>query len=322
MAPANIALAKYWGKRPGPENFPAVPSLSITLSEMSTKTRVVLERDAPQDSLFLNGVHEEGHALARVSRFLGELRAECGGGPCARVESINDFPTASGLASSASGFAALALAASCAYGLSLDPEAVSDRARRGSISAARSIFPGFVELPAGPPAPTARDKLSAKSIAAPQHADLALLVCVVSEAKKAVSSTDGMRLTSSRSPYYAAWLAEAPRLFQKAKAALLECDVGTLGELTEASALAMHASAMGAGVLYFRPVTLLLFERVRAMRSEGIPAYATADAGPHVKVLVPRRIEHEAARVLAETPGVLRVLQTHPGDGARIETLR
>lgn len=318
IAHSNIALAKYWGKRPGLGNYPAVPSLSMTLGGMTTRTRVVLREDLHAHALVLNSVLESGEPLERVSRFLEDLRRESGATSFAWVESDNDFPTASGLASSASGFAALALAASAAYGLDTDPKTVSHRARRGSASAARSLFGGFVELAAGPLAPTGEEFLGAVQVAPEDHADLSLLVCVVSEEKKKIGSTSGMGTTAAISPYYAAWLEEAPRLFRKARSALLAHDFTTLGTITEASALAMHASAMAAGVFYFKPITLTLFERVRELRSDGLPAYATADAGPHVKVLVPSASAAQVGAALREVPGVLHVRCMQPGPGARL----
>jgi diphosphomevalonate decarboxylase len=232
---------------------------------------------------------------------------------------VNDFPTASGLASSASGYAALALAATKAAKLDWTEERVSDLARRGSASAARSIFGGFVELPAGAADGTEDDVLAARTVASQDAIDVRVLVCVVTEERKPASSREGMALTAERSPYHAAWLAEAPRIFGEMKLALASGDVPRVGELVERSALAMHASAMAAGVFYMRGVTLDLFARVRQLRAQGAMAYATSDAGPHVKVLVPTSDAAAVRAALEAVPGVLRVVETRPGRGAHIE---
>lgn len=319
LAHPNIALAKYWGKRPGPGNFPAVPSLSVTLAGLATRTTVVFDDALENDALVLNGEVAEGEASARAVQLLDRVRAASGRKSKARVTSANDFPTASGLASSASGFGALALAATTAAGMDADAAWVSDLARRSSASAARSLFGGFVELAAGPVHPRGDEVLAAVPLAPPSHFDIVVLVCVTTEGAKATASTDGMKITAAESPYYAAWLAEAPRLCAHLKEALLAGDLERTFALAERSALAMHASALAAGVSYFRGATLEALREVHALRAKGHVAYATMDAGPHVKVLVPRSEADAVAKAMAEVPGVLRILRAVPGEGARVE---
>src|SRR5262249_30732091 len=145
-ANTNIALVKYWGKRSHGENLPAVPSLSVTLSGLVTRTTVQFDPYPGQDVLVLNGKSDTGAARTRVERFLDLVRLRAAMRGRASVRSANSFPTAAGLASSASAFAALAAAAARAAGLDLAPGELADLARRGSGSAARSIFGGFVEL--------------------------------------------------------------------------------------------------------------------------------------------------------------------------------
>jgi diphosphomevalonate decarboxylase len=308
VAHPNIALSKYWGKRPGEGNVPAVPSLSVTLGGLSTTTRLELRDDLRADQLVLDGREVTGEPLARVTRLLDRVRAASGARRFARVESSNDFPTASGLASSASGFAALALAAVRAAGLDWTSAEVADLARRSSASAARSLFGGYVEL----------DGESARQLAPASKLDLRVLVCVASEEKKAVSSTEGMSRSAAASPYYAAWLERAPEMHARMKDALARGDFEALGAEAEASALAMHACAMAAGVVYFRGVTLEAIRTVRALRDAGTPAFFTVDAGPHVKVLVRPNDAALAATWMRAVPGVLRVLESPLGEGARV----
>jgi diphosphomevalonate decarboxylase len=319
IAHPNIALAKYWGKTARPGNYPAVPSLSVTLEGMTTTTRVSFDASLDRDRLVLNGAAPGDEAHARASTLLGRVRASTGEKRFATVDSTNDFPTASDLASSASGFAALALAATHAAspGAEIDPAYVSDLARRSSASAARSVFGGFVELAAGNDDP-ATDVLSARQVAPIDHLDLRVLVCVTREGQKAVGSTDGMRRTAASSPYYRAWLDAAPRMFEALRAALLAKDFEQVGTLAEASALAMHASAIAAGIVYFEGATLAVLDAVRTLRASGLSAWATIDAGPHVKVLVRDADSARAREALAAVPGVLRVLYTRPGEGARL----
>lgn len=311
VAHPNIALSKYWGKRPGAGNVPAVPSLSVTLAGLSTTTAVTFDPRLTADSLELNGAEASGTPLARARELVDRVRQEARSSTFVRIVSKNDFPTASGLASSASGFAALALAAVRAGGLDWSADRVADLARQSSASAARSVFGGFVEL----------DGENARTIAPKSALGLRVLVCVTTEESKSVSSSDGMKRTAETSPYYGAWLAAAPRIHASLRDALLADDFagpGGVGELAESSALAMHASAMAAGVVYVNGATLAALAEVRALRASGVPAYATIDAGPHLKCLVK---DADAAKVkgrLARVPGVLRIIEAAPGDGARI----
>lgn len=309
VAHPNIALSKYWGKLPREGNYPAVPSLSVTLEGMSTRTTVAFEPDPGDDALTLGGAPMV-HGREKAVRLLSRVRRAAGLRGRAVVESANDFPTGSGLASSASGFAALALAASAAAGLTLTPGEVSALAREASASAARSVFGGFVELPLGAD--------GAAPFAPREALPLVVLVCVATEERKAVASTDGMLRTAAESPYYAAWLAHAPALHARLGEALLRGDLSEVGALAEQSALAMHASALAAGVVYFRGVTLDVLGEIHAMRRGGLEAYATIDAGPHVKVLA-RASDRDAVRArVAAVPGVLRIIETVPGDAARL----
>ncbi len=314
----NIALAKYWGKAPGAGNAPAVPSLSVTLAGLATTTSVRFDPALGEDSLALNGRAAGAAELARASALLDRVRARAGLSARAAVESANDFPTASGLASSASGFAALALAAWHAAGLDPDPAAVSDLARRSSASAARSVYGGFVELPAGV---EGRDEpLPARPVAGAGGLPLAVLVAVTAEGPKATGSTTGMNETARTSPYFEAWVRHANALFREIKEALLAGDLPRLGEAAEASALAMHASALAArpGLLYWTGATVEALARVRSLRAGGVGVWATIDAGPHVKALCAPADADRVAEGLGATPGVLRVLRATPGPGAHL----
>lgn len=309
-AHANIALAKYWGKADIARNLPAVPSLSLTLAGMRTTTEVAFSSELTADELVLGGAVQGGKPLARASKLLHEVRALAGVSTFARVRSHNDFPTASGLASSASGFAALALAAVKAVDVSISLEDVTALARAASASAARSLYGGYVEL--GARAETAQ------RVAPPDHWPLNMLVAVTSEAAKDTGSTDGMQHTARTSPYYASWVADAPRLFAEVKAAVLGKDFERLAPAVEQSALAMHASMLAASpaLIYFRPATLAVIEAVRAARRSGIAACFTIDAGPHVKVIVePHQVAAMQQR-LSGVDGVLRVLSSTPGPDA------
>lgn len=313
-AHANIALAKYWGKSDIARNLPAVPSISLTLSGMRTTTEVTFRPELRADELSLSGAPQRGKPLERAARLLDEVRALAGLTTFASVRSHNDFPTASGLASSASGFAALALAAVRALELSISIERVSALARAASASAARSLFGGYVELGASAE--------WAARVAPPEHWPLCMLVAVTSEAAKDTGSTDGMQHTARTSPYYSSWVSDAPRLFSEVKGAVLARDFDRLAPAVEQSALMMHASMLAAGpaLIYFRPATLAVIELVRAERRKGVAACFTIDAGPHVKVLCEPAAAPALKSLLAGVPGVLRVLESGPGPDARLSS--
>ena len=211
VAHPNIALVKYWGKRDSRLNLPAAGSLSLTLGPVATRTSLTF--GAEEDSLELNGVAVPAAKRLRVATLLDRVRdlvaleqgpaarAALGG---ARILSTNDFPTAAGLASSSSGFAALALAATEAAGLHLSLPQLSALAREGSGSAARSLFGGFARMHAG----TRADGTDAfaEPLFDEHHWDLRVVIAVTVEGEKEVASTDGMNLTERTSPYYPAWI--------------------------------------------------------------------------------------------------------------------
>lgn len=312
VACANIALCKYWGKSPKGDNLTAVPSLSLTLAALSTTTTVEFRAGLSADEIEIGGVRAQGRARERVIALLDEVRARAQRSERAVVVSHNDFPTASGLASSASGFSALALAAQAASGLSLSPREVSALGRRASASAARSVYPGYVELLA--------EAEAAEPVAPADHLDVVMLIVQTKSGEKPVSSTQGMRHTQATSAYYRAWVESSFERFERAKRALLSRDLEGLGQAMEESTLAMHASMWAARppLNYLLPATLAVMERVRALREQGLSAFFTMDAGPHVKVLLASRDAERATEELSQVSGVLGVIRSAPGPGARL----
>jgi diphosphomevalonate decarboxylase len=310
VAHSNIALAKYWGKADTVRNLTAVPSLSLTLAALRTVTSVRFDEALAEDELTLAGERVTGRPLLRVTQLLNQVRARVGSETRARVESVNDFPTAAGLASSASGFAALAMAATRAAGLALSLTEVSALARAASASAARSVFGGYVSL-------AARAE-SAERVAEGSAFPLEMLVAVTAGGAKDTPSTDGMGHTQATSPYYSAWLAAAPALYDEVRRAVTGADFAALGPAVEHSALLMHASMLAArpALIYFLPQTLRVMQQVRAFRQRGGRAFFTMDAGPHVKVLVEPSAASELERELGELEGVSQVLRSGAGPDA------
>jgi diphosphomevalonate decarboxylase len=311
---ANIALVKYWGKRPGPGNLPAAGSLSLALAALVTETSVTFDRALADDALELDG---DAADASRVRDFLDLVRARAKMTTHARVVTRNHFPTASGLASSASGFAALAAAATRAAGLELTPRELSRLARQGSGSAARSIFGGFVRMYAGD-----RDEDAyAEPIASSLVDKVRMVIAIVGGGvPKLHGSRDAMEHVAETSPLYAGWLAAVPRDLKLAEAALGVGDLVGLGQLAEANALAMHASAIAArpAIIYWQPATLGALAAVRALRAAGRAAWATMDAGPHVKVLTSIADADAVARTLREVHGVTETIVSAVGTGVEV----
>ncbi len=313
IAHSNIALAKYWGKRDSGLNIPAVGSISVTLDGLSTETEVSFREDLPADELELDG---KLAPTEKASRVLDLIRERAGLRQAARVVSSNNFPTGAGLASSASGMAALAVAAASAAGLELNSKELSIIARRGSASAARSIFGGFAELHSGKAA-DGSDSFAEQLLAA-EDWPLSVVVAITQTEAKSVSSTEGMLSTSGSSPFYNAWVEGAPAALDELRAAILARDLEKAGALTERSCLAMHSLMFTTTppLIYWNPATVAVIRRVTELRRDGIEGYFTIDAGPQVKVICePAQADRIAASV-AELPGVLQTITTRLGSAA------
>ncbi len=314
---ANIALAKYWGKADTKWNVPAVPSISLTLSQLVTETRVSFDPALRKDEVRLDGRRASVAETARVVAMLDRVRREARLRTHAKVTSHNRFPTAAGLASSASGFAALAAAAAAAAGLSYPLRKLSVLARISSASAARSVFGGFVELPAGR---RGAQELSARQLAPPDHWNVRLVVAVTEPGAKKIGSTEGMERSRKTSPYYQSWLEAAPIWARKVKRAIKERDLDALGAAMERSTLAFHCCAITSdpAILYWAPATLAAWTTVRGLRDRGVSAWATMDAGPHVKALCLASDAHHVRQALDRTPGVTRTWIAEPGPGVEV----
>ncbi len=279
FASANIALCKYWGKRDADLNLPVNSSLSISLGKLGTHT--VVKFTANSDRIFLNGKPAPADFAARISKFLDLFRAE---GQFFEVRTKNNIPTAAGLASSASGFAALVKALDQLFGWGFNPRELSMLARLGSGSAARSLYEGFAVWHAGVRA-DGMDSY-AEGFSKPWK-NLRIGILEVSGARKKTGSTDGMNRTVETSELYASWPAQADCDFDELRTAIAAQDFSMLGKTAENNALAMHATMLAAWppLCYWKPQTVALMQKVWQARDEGLELYFTIDAGPNLKLL-------------------------------------
>lgn len=312
---SNIAFIKYWGNRDPDQRIPANGSISMNLGGLYTQTQVEFDPALTSDQVTINDRPAVGAALQRVRSFLDGVRQISGEHKFTRVTSQNNFPTGAGIASSASAFAALSLAATAAAGLDLSQRELSRLARRGSGSACRSVPGGFVEWRAGDSDETSY----AYSIAPSEHWDLMDCIAIVSPAHKAVGSTEGHNLAGT-SPLQAARVSDAPRRLDWCRRAILERDFESFAEVVELDSNLMHAIMMTSTppLIYWEPATLAVIHSVRAWRRNGLAVCYTIDAGPNVHVLCPGETAHQVIAQLNQIHGVENVLSAPPGPTAHL----
>ena len=319
QACANIALIKYWGKRNEMLNLPQTGSLSLTLAELHTTATVCFQDQRSEDKLTINGHPAPVDAQSRLSHWLDIVRTQARIQHGAVVDTESNFPVASGLASSASAFAALTLAATNAAGLDLSDRENSILARQGSGSAARSIFGGFVRMHRGQR--TDGQDAFAEPLAVPCAWPIRMVVAVVGEGNaKPIGSRDAMRHSRDTSPLHTAWVDTVQNDLHAAEDAIRNQDFERFGALVEANALAMHATAIAArpGILYWKPATIECIHSLRQLRQQGTPTYLTMDAGPHVKALTLSNDAPAVAKLLRSISGVSHVRVCTPGPAAKL----
>jgi len=313
VARANIAFIKYWGNLNDDLRLAMNGSISMTLDMLRTVTTVELSPALAEDEIEVDGVEPFPGAKARIVAHLDRLRTLAGKPLKARVASVNDFPTGVGLASSASGFAALTLAAAAAFEMGLEDRELSALARLGSGSATRSIWGGYVEWVAG----TEHEESFASQIAPPEHWEICDCIALVSTETKEVASSEGHKLAKS-SPLYSARLSQVKEDLDRVREAILSRDFESLGSVAEREALSLHAIMMTSqpSLLYWTPATVRVIKEVRNWREEGRSVYFTIDAGPNLHLLtLPSGVE-EIERALGKVEGVKQVIVCRPGQGA------
>lgn len=317
LAHPNIAFIKYWGNQNDELRLPANASLSMNLGNLHTITTVRFDSSLPGDTLTINNSPVTGPGLERVGKSLDLIRAQAGLKLPARVESKSNFPVGSGIASSASAFAALSVAGAAAAGLRLNEAELSRLARRGSGSASRSVPAGYCRWDTG------SDETSiATSIAPPEHWDLRDVVVIVSQEHKAVGSTGGHTLaqTSSLQP---ARVAGVEARLQACQQALLARNLAAMGPVIEEDAVIMHAVMMSSRppLYYWNPATMAIIQATQQWRAQGLPVYFTIDAGPNVHLICQAADAPAVETAARKISGVRDVLTSGPGGAARLVEL-
>lgn len=311
----NIAFIKYWGNRDDALRLPSNGSISMNLGDLYTRTEVRFQDDLKTDVLSVNGAVINGAALERVHTFMDEVRKLAPGVGYAEIISVNNFPIGAGIASSASAFAALALAASAAAGLNLQENECSRLARLGSGSACRSIPEGFCEWQCSA---TETDSY-ALSIAPASHWDLTDLIAVISQKHKKVGSTAG-HASAKTSPFQSERVRTAPDRVKKCREAILNRDFDALAAVSEQDMIMMHSVMMTQDppLFYWEGASVAVMKAVREWREEGLPCFATLDAGPNVHVICPSEAADEVRTRLNQIEGIREIRCSGPGGKAHL----
>ena len=311
-AAANVALIKYWGKTDLGKNIPAVPSLSIGIEDLRTQT-IISESKSEKDTLV--GKFER-HEKERILNYVVKAKEILGVSGAVEIETENNFPASSGLASSASGFAAIALGMDKFFDLDLPKEDISRLARLGSGSAARSIYGGFVQMNTGPDP-------SASPLMVEDSWPLDIVVLVTEEQPKKMSSTDSMNLTRATSPFYSAWVDTQEADFLKAKDAIKQKDFWKLARISEHNCLKMHSTIMASKPphVYWNPATLKIIHLIQKIQKKGLQVFFTIDAGPQVKLICDPSDTKAVIEQFESVSGISKRIVTKVGGEPRIEQL-
>jgi len=311
----NIAFIKYWGNRDNTLRLPMNGSISMNLDGLTTRTTVSFQHSLAFDELIINGHEVTGAGLNRVSYILDIIRGMANIYDQAEVMTENNFPLGAGIASSASAFAALALAGSKAAGLNLSEAELSRLARRGSGSASRSVPGGFVEWQVG----TTDEDSFAISIAPASHWNLVDCIAIVSASHKKTGSTEGHAVAPT-SPLQAARVGDTPRRLEICRNAILSKDFDLFASIVELDSNLMHSVMITStpALHYWTPTSLAVMDAVRQWRMEGFPVCYTVDAGANVHVICPETEAQDVDKRLGEIKGVENVLVARAGGPAQI----
>lgn len=308
IAPSNIAFIKYWGKKDEELKLPENGSISMNLSNLLTTTTVEFNPDFKEDSVIINNKNDSKESNLAI-KHLDLIRKKANIFQKAKVVSNNNFPEGTGLSSSASGFAALTLAASKAAGLNLSEKELTILARQGSGSACRSIPDGFVEWVGE----------GAKSLYPPEYWAIVDVVAIISQDKKDISSTEGQKLAKT-SPFYVTRLNNINEKINRFKKSLETKNFTEFGEIIENEALELHAIMLTStpSLIYWQPETVKMMKLVKKWRSDGLEVYFTLNTGQDIHLIVEEKNTEKLVNRLKEVKEVKKIFINRPALGAKI----
>jgi diphosphomevalonate decarboxylase len=307
IANINIALMKYWGKNDEKLVLPSTTSISFTLDSLYTKTKIQQQTNQDKHTIIINHQPANQADYLRVSTFLDLFSPQ----QKVNLSSENFVPTKAGLASSASAYASIAMAANSFFKSNHSLENLASLTRFGSGSAARSILEGFVKWEVN----------SSKIVAidAPMM-DIGMFVLMIDSNQKLISSREAMAQTKQTSWMYPKWIEQANHQAFDMEEAIKRQDFHTIGSLAQDNALGMHMSMMMAKppIMYFKEKTIQVMHALLKLQSKGVPLYFTMDAGPNIKVLIQHENRQSIASKLHQIVSAKDVLYAQPAKGARL----
>ncbi len=309
-AHANIALIKYWGKKDDELFLPFTSSLSLTLDQLYTITSVEIDETLTEDIFVLNGVVQDKNETMKISKFVDFFRKN---NRFVRIESFNSFATAAGLASSASGYAALAKALNHEFGWNYSNQELSRITRKGSGSATRSLFGGFAVWQTG-------NDESSYGYPLNIDMDIVMVIGVVNDTKKSQSSRSMMKTTVTQSAYFKAWVQQSEIDYKEMMTAVERRDLVRIGKIAERNAMMMHATLLANEVpfFYLQPKSLEIIQLVQELREQGVLAYYTMDAGPNVKIITNSNYQEQVIKQLTAILDDKQIIIAKPGPGATV----
>ena len=314
VAPSNIAFIKYWGKKDEVLRLPENGSISMNLSNLLTTTTVEFDKSLKEDLVTLNA-KKESLENNRAIKHIDRIRKLAKISEKVKIVTENNFPTGTGLSSSASGFAALTVAGAAAAGLKLSEKELSILARQGSGSACRSIPDGFVEWLDGDTSETSY----AKSLYKPDYWDFVDVVAVVNVGPKDVATSEGMKGAVS-SPFFSVRRSHMQQKIKTIKKFMKQKDFSAFGELVEAEALEMHAIMLTSipSLIYWLPGTIRMMRQVKKWRSEGLQVYFTVNTGQDIHLICEKKNVKKVVSLVEEIEGVQKTIINYPSQGTRL----
>lgn len=309
-ANSNIALVKYWGKKDSKLKTPLNNSISLTLDSLHTTTSIEI---SDRDQVFFSDHELTNNEKEKIISLVDIVRNDFSIDKKVLINTKNNFPTASGLASSASGFAALAYAIDKVFELNLTDIEISKYSRLGSGSACRSIYGGFSEWLKGEK--TDGSDSYAVQIREQNHWDISMLVVIVDDNKKDKGSTEGMDLTVKTCPFYPAWLETIDYDLNEVRKGIINKDLEKTGLIMEHNCLKMHATMMTTipSVIYWKPSTLEIIQKVKELREMNINCYFTIDAGSNIKILCENYHVNQIKNYLKDSKGIKNIIWCKAG---------
>ena len=310
IAHPNFALIKYWGKSDVLNNLPDMSSISITIDTLFSTAKVSFDSSLKKDLWVLNNIEQE--SLGQIKPTMNYLKSFKSVKDFCVIESTNNFPTAAGLASSASGVASIVIAINELFNLQLSEKELINAAILGSGSAPRSLYSGFVYLN--------KKNYSCETILDGNEWPLKIIICQTSSDRKLVSSRDGMRISKSTSSYYKDWVNDQDNDIKQALKAIKMKDFDMLGEVSEDNCKKMHKvmETSKPPLIYRNATSHLCIQKIEEMKVNGIGIFYTIDAGPQVKIICKDQYTDQVISEMKSIPNMQDIIEVNIGQGARL----